>query len=192
MSSCTLCRVYAFTLPWCVMPASSAHGPSCLRKRNACLRCLLSVPPCSSLLRVLLAASDLLRCACPLKVLLPQAHSQPSYVPVLVRNRRPTESSWTRTTCGACNGRPLLSFCILYIPVSTPLCTVGLCSVSIQDCTRSGFGSDDRAVRRKETCGQWHRPLGHCHHCCRPPSSLSDCPCPSILSFLPFILPFLE
>jgi hypothetical protein len=127
------------------MPASSAHGPSYLRKRNACLRCLLSVPPCSCLLRVLLAASDLLSCACPLKVLLPQAHSQPSYVSVLARNTETTASSWTRTTCGACDGRPLLSFCILPrvdIPVSTS-CTYGRLMLH-KIVLGSGSGSDDR------------------------------------------------
>ncbi|KAJ7888461.1 hypothetical protein B0H13DRAFT_2341947 [Mycena leptocephala] len=164
MSSCALSRVYAFTLPWGVMPASSAHGPSCLRKRNACLRCLLSVPPCSSLLRVLLAASDLLRS----------------------RNTETTASSWTRTTCGACNGRPLLSFCILPrvdIPVSTS-CTYRRLMLH-KIVLGSGSGSDDRAVGRKRRV-RATAPA-------RSPSSLLSpsvlCPCPSILSSSPNGIP---
>lgn len=43
--------------------------------------------------------------------------------------------------------------------------------MSIQDCTRSGSGSHDRAVGRKETSGQWHRPLFISAVALRPPSS---------------------
>ncbi|KAJ7791926.1 hypothetical protein B0H13DRAFT_2517718 [Mycena leptocephala] len=117
-------------------------------------------------------------CVSSFRFCLRRTASQPS-VPVLARNTETTASSWTRTTCGACNGRPLLSFCILPrgdVPLSTS-CTYGRLMLR-KIVLGSGSGSDDRAVGRVRATAP-----------ARSPSSLLSpsvlCPCPSILSSSP-------
>ncbi|KAJ7888464.1 hypothetical protein B0H13DRAFT_2341951 [Mycena leptocephala] len=148
--------------------SASAHPARSLWKRNGVsVLWWISAPPCSSLLRVHLPRRISYAVRVRLQVL---PASQPSSVSVLVRN---TETDRILVDSDFSSNVRCMQWATSAV-VLHPLPHVDSavsCSVSIQDCTRSGSGSHDRAVGRKETSGQWHRPLFISAVALRPPSS---------------------